>query len=259
MTTTNSSSEKRKQTLLLSALDNYGGDPFNELFDTVFPCYGAEEVEAAVDLVETVVLVIWGGGDISPTIYDQVPNKFTGASEILSKRDQLEMEMALKAMELGIPIIGICRGAQLMCALSGGTLVQHVENHAGGYHPISTADGRNYNCPSLHHQMMFPWPRDGKGGCEFEMIAWSTKPRSTVYFVEPYDDGAGGEGSKHFPKEVEIPNKQEPEIIWIPKSKALCIQSHPEFIASREHPFVQYTLELTNRYIFGKKDDANRG
>jgi hypothetical protein len=229
--------EKLKQTVLLSALDNYGGHPFNHIFDTVAAVYGAEDVEQAAAIIETPVLIIWGGQDISPTIYGQVPHQLTGADVVLSRRDQLEVDMALKAVELGIPIIGICRGAQLMCALSGGILVQDVDNHAGGYHEIVTDDNRKFRCPSLHHQMMYPWTKDGKPVDEgYKYIAWCAEARSPVYHGQPDE-----ELKMHGP---------EPEVLYFPKTKSLCIQSHPEFIDKMDHPFVQYTLELTKKYIF---------
>jgi anthranilate/para-aminobenzoate synthase component II len=244
LTTTNETSElKEEHTVLLSALDNYGGHPFDHVFDVVFPCYGADEVQAAYDLVKRSAVIIWGGADISPTIYNQPPNKYCGAGEKLSRRDQMEVEIAYKAMELGLPIIGICRGAQLMCALSGGSLVQHVERHAGGWHKIVTSDEEELMCPSLHHQMMYPWSRKDDGVGEFEMLAWCPEPRSNVYYVEP------SEKENEEPVQVTIPGKQEPEVIWIPKTKSLCIQSHPEFIQDVQHPFVQYCLNLTKRLI----------
>jgi GMP synthase-like glutamine amidotransferase len=230
--------EKLKEKVLLSALDNYGGHPFSHIYDTVSSVYGADDVATAHELVESPTLIIWGGQDISATIYNQVPNERSGADVKLSLRDQHEVEMALKAMELGIPIIGICRGAQLMCALTGGILVQDVDNHAGGYHEIVTNDERSFRCPSLHHQMMYPWTKDGKPVDEgYVYLAWCPQARSSVYHGEP-----GEQLKMHGP---------EPEVLWFPKTKSLCIQSHPEFIDKLDHPFVKYTLELTEKYIFG--------
>lgn len=234
---------KTPPSVLLSALDNYGGYPFNELFDVTYPTYAPDEIEKAVAITPRCVLIIWGGADISPSIYHQVPNQHTDAGAQLSARDTLEVALAEKAMELDIPIIGICRGAQLMCALSGGHLVQHVEGHAGGYHTIQTDEGTTYNCPSLHHQMMWPWSLRGAGGTEFKLIAWC-KGRSRVYFGEPQE-----EDPNLAPTRLNPPGHVEPEIIYIPATKALCIQSHPEFIHSLDHPFVQYCLTLTQKYI----------
>lgn len=240
------SQEPRKK-VLMSVLDNYGGHPFDTLYDLVVPVYGGVDVQTVHDLGVDSTLIVWGGEDISPTIYNQVPNAFTGATEALSRRDQLEVEMVGKAMDLGIPIIGICRGAQLMCAMSGGSLVQHVEGHAGGYHKILTDEGEILNCPSLHHQMMYPWPRNGRDGIkDVKFLAWCPEPRSSVYYGEPDEKTME-------PKELTLQG-QEPEILWIPKTKSLCIQSHPEFIQDLEHPFVKHCLKLTKRWVLGESN-----
>lgn len=228
--------EKVQQSLLLSVLDNYGGHPFDEIFDVVMAAYGPNAIEIAAQFVKKPVIVLWGGEDISPAIYNQKANEHTGAPDHLSERDRLEVAMANRAIALDIPIIGVCRGAQLMCALSGGSLVQHVTRHAGPYHQIITKDGAYYKCPSLHHQMMYPWPLEE--GKDFEKIAWMEKPISGCYLGEPDEHGK--------PKELDVP--YEPEILWFPKTKSLCIQSHPEFINDVKHPFVQYCLTLTKLY-----------
>lgn len=249
-----------KQSVLLSALDNYGGHPFDGSFDIVHPCYGTREIRIAKELAESVALVIWGGQDISPSIYNQVPNKHTDAGNKPGSRDSLEIAMAETAIELGIPIIGICRGAQLMCAMSGGTLVQHVENHAGGWHGIETHDGKFYNCPSLHHQMMHPWaradkPKEFPGIAEFELLAWAHPVRSKVYHCEPQGEFPDEIEADAKPIAIEVPC--EPEVIWIPKTKSLCVQSHPEYIQNVEHPFNKYVLSLVEKYVKGTPN--NRG
>lgn len=233
----------------MSALDNYGGAPFDTCFDVVFPAYGVKDIESARELTDNIALIIWGGADISPAIYGQKANKYTMANDHLSDRDEYEVAMAKACIAMNIPIIGICRGAQLMCALSGGTLVQHVDGHAmGRYHEITTDTGATYTCPSLHHQMMFPWDRvTMQPSFNFEMLAWSTKNLSKKYWGEPLSD----EYVKEHPDDVVdedgirlLTVEQEPEIIWIPSTKSLCIQSHPEFISNQEHPFVVYCQKL---------------
>lgn len=238
--------EKKKHSILLSVLDNYGAHPFDEIFDVVFPIYAGKDVDAAFEVAKEtgsrIATIIWGGADISPTIYGQKPNPHTGATTNLSSRDEIEVAVGRRCIELGIPVIGICRGAQLMCCLSGGSLVQHVEGHAGGYHKIVTKEGEEYNCPSLHHQMMYPFHE----GLDFEKIAWTPEPRSKVYQGEPVNDPTLGEAVKL------LETGFEPEILWFPKTKSLCIQSHPEFINEIKHPFVQYTLKLTKQYVLGE-------
>src|SRR3990167_10197392 len=95
-------SSQNKVSFLYSALDNYGGYPFHDLFDIVVPVYGPE------DLISTKgALVLWGGEDISPSIYGQRPSNHTGARIDLSRRDQLELALSSSAIKQGIPIIGI--------------------------------------------------------------------------------------------------------------------------------------------------------
>lgn len=238
---------EKKPTILMSALDNYGGYPFSELFDHCIGTYGEKDVDTVAALTDRLALIIWGGANISPSIYNQKPNKYTGAGEELSLRDSLEVQMAKRAIALGIPIIGICRGAQLVCALAGGSLIQHVNNHAGGYHEIVTDGDETYNCPSLHHQMMYPWE------VEHKMIAWCDKPRSDIYLGEPVMDGEKVVGAR----KLTLPGP-EPEIVWFPAIKALGIQSHPEFIHKSDHPFVRYCLSLTKQYIMNEDTDGGK-
>lgn len=236
---------EKNPTVLLSALDGYGGAPFDEIFDIVWPVYGAKDVKDAASLSDRCAVVIWGGADISPTIYGQQPNQRCDATAELSDRDKLEVEIARKAIELGIPIVGVCRGAQLMCALSGATLVQHVDNHAGPWHEIKTIDDKAYNCPSLHHQMMYPWARDGATQIPFELIAWSKPARSKKYWGEPLEPGDEGTDEELKLGVRLLSPEKEPEIVWFPDTKSLGIQSHPEFIHKTDHPFVKYCLSLT--------------
>jgi putative glutamine amidotransferase len=88
-----------------------------------------------MDHARTSVLLFEGGGDISPALYGQ---KLTHAHAIASERDTRETFLYTAARRLGIPILGICRGHQLVAALEGGTLYQDIwqdagVNHGGGH------------------------------------------------------------------------------------------------------------------------------
>jgi carbamoylphosphate synthase small subunit len=178
-------------------------------------------------------LLLHGGTDISPTIYGAKRHKFTDVGSP-SQRDLLEITCVKRAIAIGIPIMGICRGAQLLCALNGGKLVQHVVGHNGHHHMVKTYDGRTLTTNSVHHQMMFPW------GTDYELVAWS-KGVSPTY---------QGEDQKEvvFPEEAfEDEEVKEPEMIWFPKMKAFGVQGHPEW--ARDMPiFQQYVIdEFTKR------------
>lgn len=200
-------------------------------FDQV---YGKDKLVTAKAIEEGAnidALVIWGGEDISPSLYGENVSRLTGADKELSRRDRVEATACLAAMERGIPLIGVCRGAQLLCAIAGGRLIQHVDGH-GSSHQISTFDGKGMKTTSVHHQMMFPFKTEHK------LIAWSTERRSRTY--------VNGEDKE----DPEMPNMAEPEIVWFPRIKGLAIQGHPEFVDNPESdPFVLYCMEKVRQFI----------
>lgn len=178
-------------------------------------------------------LVIWGGEDISPCIYNSAVSKRTYAPAVPSRRDRIEMDACQAAIDRGIPLIGVCRGAQLVCALAGGRLIQHVNGHGGG-HMMDTTEGTKVRTTSVHHQMMYPFD------VEHELLAWAAPNRSDVYII----------GNDETDPEME--GKVEPEVVWFPKIKALAIQGHPEFVSNPDtDPFVQYCLRMVDKYLLG--------
>jgi putative glutamine amidotransferase len=79
----------------------------------------AEEVLAPFD-----GLLLAGGGDIEPARYGAGDHPEQDGTD--PDRDELELELARAAVRTGLPILGICRGVQLLNVAFGGTLVQHV-------------------------------------------------------------------------------------------------------------------------------------
>jgi GMP synthase-like glutamine amidotransferase len=202
--------------------------PFNAVFTG-----GAREVTGDnIRAGDVDGLVIWGGADISPSLYNEDVAPQTGATELLSSRDEAEREVFQAAVEVGIPIIGVCRGAQLVCALSGGKLVQDVDNHHGN-HTMITDKGDQIVTTSIHHQMMFPFKLSEE---EYRLLAWSEEKRSGLYIMNSTETM------------MDIP--VEPEVIYFRKTRALAIQGHPEF-ADRHSPFVQYSVNLARQLLEG--------
>lgn len=173
------------------------------------------------------ILILHGGEDISPSLYGHKPNKYTRSSKNPSSRDKTEFELACEAIKLGIPIFGICRGAQLACAIAGGSLIQHVNNHVSNGHNIHTTDGKILKTSSCHHQMMNPWE------IEHELIAWAAPKLSDKYVVE-------------YEELIDVPI--EPEIVFFPKIKALAIQGHPEWMPHSSE-LVQYCFSLVKEKL----------
>ncbi len=80
-------------------------------------------------------LIIAGGPDISPEIYGQENGKFT--NETYLEQDISEIALIKSAIKKDLPLLCICRGFQLLCAIHGGVLYQHLpetngfEEHGG--------------------------------------------------------------------------------------------------------------------------------
>jgi putative glutamine amidotransferase len=72
-------------------------------------------------------LVLTGGADIAPSRYGSPPDPELGAVE--PARDEFELELLTAMVALGRPVLGICRGLQLINVWAGGTLHQHVPSH----------------------------------------------------------------------------------------------------------------------------------
>lgn len=165
------------------------------------------------------VIISHGGADISPSLYNKEVSRFTGADAEPSNRDRIEWAMMQRAKELSIPIIGICRGGQMLCALAGGYLIQHVENHGGRGHPVVTVDGTEFMVNTIHHQMMYPFD------VKHELLGWSKEKLSNV----------------HYDVNVSIDIDVEPEYVYFPEVKGFAIQWHPEMMRE-DSPATKYIV-----------------
>jgi putative glutamine amidotransferase len=110
-------------------------------------------------------LVFTGGPDLSPSLYGQEPHPETAG--ISDERDRAELGLIQEALRRDMPVLGICRGMQLLNVALGGDLHQHLgsETHKGPpgrytFHDVTVEPGtrladvlgaqtRTHSC---HHQ-----------------------------------------------------------------------------------------------------------
>lgn len=206
--------------------------PFDQLFDN---CVDAKEH----GLSTADAFLLWGGTDIHPSFYGQQPHRFSGAPTLPSDRDMWEWKAMKYCKANNIPIIGVCRGAQFMCAFAGGSLIQHVTGHTNGSHDVVTLDGETFSVTSSHHQML------DVQGTNHELIAWTPKRLSSVYYSEK------NSSEPHIANAVFSETFKEPEVVFFPEIKGLAIQGHPEW-ADEGSEFVKKTLEWTVDYLFAE-------
>jgi putative glutamine amidotransferase len=125
-------------------------------------------------------LLLTGGGDIDPTLFNEEPIPNLG--NITPERDHFEIALTQKMLQLNKPILGICRGCQLLNIAAGGNmfqdiysqvdkpLLQHTQsaprNHASHFiqinkktqlHEILQSDVAKVN--SFHHQAVKKVPK----------------------------------------------------------------------------------------------------
>jgi len=73
-------------------------------------------------------LVLTGGGDVDPARYLQEPHS---ATRPCVDRDAGELPLARAALERNLPVLGVCRGMQLLAVATGGSLYQHLPDLLG--------------------------------------------------------------------------------------------------------------------------------
>jgi putative glutamine amidotransferase len=98
-------------------------------------------VEAAVERLDG--LIISGGPDVEPERYGAQRDPQTKV--IRPDRDAAELALFQAAIERGVPVLGVCRGMQLMNVALGGTLIQHLPDVVGhdGHSPVPNGMGEH--------------------------------------------------------------------------------------------------------------------
>ncbi len=106
-----------------------GGVPL--LLPVPAPLTRAEDVATAAAAVCARLdgLVVTGGGDVAPAAYGEEPHPRVGG--VLAERDGWELALLDAAAGLELPVLGICRGMQMMAVHAGGSLHQHVPDVVG--------------------------------------------------------------------------------------------------------------------------------
>lgn len=81
----------------------------------ILPHYGTNDASVIINKIDG--LILSGGGDIDPVLFCEEPRPETGSID--PDRDAFELDLAAKAMEAGKPVLGICRGIQVINVAAG--------------------------------------------------------------------------------------------------------------------------------------------
>jgi putative glutamine amidotransferase len=162
------------------AVERAGGVPL-----LIPPLTDAESLAAVCARLDGLLLT--GGGDVDPAYYGEKPIAECGEPE--PERDEQEIALSRLALESDLPVLGVCRGMQLLNVVRGGTLYQDLVAQRGEPRHDHTDHPRTYRAHdievnpasrlagilggtrqavnSLHHQAV---NRPGEG---IEIVAWS--------------------------------------------------------------------------------------
>lgn len=191
-----------------TAVERSGGVP------VLLPVQDPAQAAAVVARVDA--LIIAGGADVDPATYGHEPHAAT--AHVRPDRDVWELALLAAADARGTPVLGICRGMQLMAVHAGGALDQHLPERVGtnlhspegdAYgdvevttHPgtiVSDLLGERTTVPCHHHQSVnehpgydaSAWADDGtleameKPGKDFEIaVQWHPEAGTDMRLFE---------------------------------------------------------------------------
>jgi putative glutamine amidotransferase len=103
-----------------------------------------ENPDEVLELLDGLVLA--GGADIDPSSYGEQTHPET--VDTVPERDRFEIALVRAAIERDLPVLGICRGMQLINVACGGTLLQHLPEHFGHHEHLrvpGTFDGADHD------------------------------------------------------------------------------------------------------------------
>jgi len=175
---------------------------------------GEERWDTALDVIDALILT--GGGDIDPKRYGGKGHPTNYAID--NERDTAELFLGQHVLEMGLPTLGICRGAQILNVLLGGTLIEHIPEEVGEQ-VLHRAPPRE---PIPHRVSVRP---DSKlahitGSTDFEVTSWHhqalKKVADSFAVVAHAPDGTV--------EAVEIPDHP-----WL-----IAVQWHPELSAASD-------------------------
>lgn len=178
---------------------------------------------------EADLVIFTGGEDVDPALYGRTAHPKTKYN---TGRDSEEIDLFLHCKTNGIPMFGVCRGAQFLHVMHGGQLYQDVDGHYGDH---SMRDLKGFltidRVSSVHHQMVKSNIKNG-----MEIIAVSRKSQNR-YLDEV---------------EMEMGSIADIEAFFYRETCSFGVQGHPEY--QDYNQFAIWTLEKINQLVLENPD-----
>jgi hypothetical protein len=201
--------------------------------------------ELVDSLDEADLVQFLGGEDVSPALYGEHAHRTTHHNPV---RDEKEMEIYNKALVLGIPMAGICRGGQFLNVMNGGKMWQDVDRHAiSGVHPAYILGNLvQVNVSSTHHQMMRP-NNSPEAECQLLMTAGLSENKESMFDLDMAPLSVS---------QIGIPKRKEDvEAVYYGSTNCLCFQPHPEFPGPLYDDCRELYFSFIETYLFDVKEE----
>ncbi len=185
-------------------------------------CFQAKELKHA-DFV-----VFSGGADVNPKLYGETPHPKTYYDDM---RDQQDIALFNYCVLHGVPMVGVCRGAQFLHVMQGGKLFQDVDGHqkAHSMHDL-IEDKVIHTVSSVHHQMCIP------------------KADMTIVGVSKHISNKRWRNER----QCDVDLTHEVEAFWYRDICAFGVQGHPEYSGYPE--YTKWFLDQLNSRIAENPD-----
>lgn len=163
-------------------------------------------------------LMITGGHfDIAPSLYGD--DRVHTSVSVKSNRTSFEMELTRRALDKGMPVLGICAGMQLLNVIYGGTLIQHIPDEIADALAHEQLNPRN----ETSHKVLVE-----KGTLLHQLCASTEIEVNSAHHQAPKRIGAGLVMSAQAPDTI-IEGIEDPS-----HSFCLGVQWHPEFLITKQ-------------------------
>lgn len=190
---------------------------------------GPLSTDGAQRLVERIdALLLIGGVDVAPESYGERPTARTEATEPV--RDAYELELVRAALGRDLPILGVCRGLQILNVATGGTLHHHLPD--AGYAEHRPSPGR-LDSTTFHGVDVVPGSR---------AAALSGAGRQVVN--SHHHQGVDVVGTGAVVTARSVPDLLPEALEWPEQRYALGVQWHPEAV-ELEHALDDFIAHAT--------------
>lgn len=202
--------------------------------------YGDEALAKVENLPKNSLILFVGGEDISPSLYASYPVSLLNCGPAAATlRDTTERMVFKKAVVLGIPVVGICRGAQMLGVLNGFPLIQHMTGHRQTHNIVPTSYSKQWGFDTTFGTF--------KVASDHHQAVYISNP--AVYATTVLYDTQAQKDETYILKEGHELNSSDiigiPEVFYFNHTKSLGFQYHPEWAhhSEKQVAFFKYAID----------------